>query len=95
MKKLAELPVNDGGGLYDNLGLIDTIVIDCKKLLESIFSGDFVKFEVIHIGIIQKLSNLKTGVKNDTEALQNEIKELMEQIGTYRKLIDDMNEGKE
>lgn len=76
MKKLAELPVNDGGGLYDNLGLIDTLVLDCRELFKNLVSGDYVAFEVTHIQMIQKLSNLKAGVENDTKSLQARIKEL-------------------
>lgn len=71
-----EIKVNDGGGLYDNLGLIDTLVLDCRQLFKDLVSGDYVAFEVTHIQMIQKLSNLKTGVENDTKSLQNRIKEL-------------------
>ena len=76
--------VNDGGGLYDNLGLIDTIIIDAKQLLKELASGDYVAFEVTHIGMIQKLSNLKKGVKDDTESLKKQIDEL-------RKVIRDID----
>lgn len=76
MKNKDKIPVNDGGGLYDNLGLIDTLVLDCRELFKDLVSGDYVAFEVTHIQMIQKLSNLKTGVENDTKALQARIKEL-------------------
>ena len=82
-----EIPANDGSGLYDNLGLIDTLTVDCNELIKALVSGQYVHFSVVVVGMVQKLANLRNGVKNDTESLQKQLEE-------YKRLIDDINSGK-
>ena len=82
-----EIKVNDGGGLYDNLGLIDTLTVDCNELLKALASGQYVHFAVVIVDMVQKLANLRNGVKADTEALKKQLEE-------YKRLIDDINSGK-
>ena len=71
-----KIPVNDGGGLFDSLGLIDTLIVDCNDLPKCLFNGHYALFCATITGMVQKLANLKQGVKNDIESLQNHIKEL-------------------
>ena len=82
-----EIKVNDGGGLYDNIGIIDTLIVDCNTLPNDLFNGQNVRFCGRLSGMAQKLKNLREGVKNDVEGLQREVADL-------RRLLNDINEGK-
>lgn len=81
-----KIPVNDGGGLFDSIGLIDTMTIDCNEILKAIASGQYVRFAALIVGMVQKLGSLRNGVKNDMESLQKQIEE-------YKRLIDEINNG--
>ena len=75
-KKLNDdITVNDGGGLYDSIGLIDSLIVDCNELPRALFSGKFVQFCSMIVGMVQKLANLKQGIKNDMESLKEQIEE--------------------
>ena len=71
-------------GLYDNLGLIDTLLEDLNALVKDLVDGQNIRFcsRVYNMG--QKLVNLKEGVKNDTESL-------MKQVEDLRRFVDDIN----
>ena len=81
---MENIKVNDGGGLYDNIGLIDTLIVDCNELLRAAFSGQYVRFSSIIVGMTQKLANLKNGVSNDMDALKKQLDDL-------RRFVDDIN----
>ena len=70
------LPVNDGGGLLDNYGLIDSLIIDCSELQKALVSGQYIQFCTRLVGMVQKLVNLRKGVRNDMESKQKQIDEL-------------------
>lgn len=71
-------PVNDGGGLYDNEGLIETLVVDCNELPKMLINGQFIKFSATLVQMVQKLANLKEGIKNDMASKDKIIAELTE-----------------
>lgn len=73
---MSELKVNDGNGLLDNIGMIDSLIVDCNELPQLLMSGRYVAFCGKIVEMVQKLSNLKKGVNNDTKFLQDEISEL-------------------
>ena len=70
---MEDIKVNDGGGLFDNLGLIDTLIVDCNELPKLLISGHGVGFCAKVVEMVQKLSNLKIGVKNDVDSLRQQI----------------------
>ena len=74
-----KITVNDGGGLMDNIGLIDSLLIDCNDLPKALISGEYVRFCGKIVEMVQKLALLKQGVKNDTESMKNQIKELLKE----------------
>ena len=78
--------VNDGGGLFDSSGLIDTLIVDCNSLPNDLFNGQNVRFCGRLSGMAQKLANLKEGVKNEIESLQKQVTELQQ-------LLQDINDG--
>lgn len=71
-----QIPVNDGGGVYDNVGLIDTLIVDCNELPKLLISGHGVGFCAKVVEMVQKLSNLKKGVLSDTESLREQVETL-------------------
>ena len=75
-----KIPVNDGKGLYDNIGLIDTLTVDCNDLPRLLMTGHFVGFCAKVVEMVQKLSSLREGVKHDIASRDEQIKELQEQI---------------
>lgn len=83
-----DIRVNDGGGLYDSPGLIDSLIVDCEKGMKALVAGSPLDYAAVTIGMVQKLGRLKEGVKKDTEALQEQIREL-------RALLPQEEEGQE
>ena len=74
------IPVNDGGGLFDAVGLIETLIIDCNEIPRLLIGGHGVAFCTKIVEMVQKLSNLKTGVAHDIADRDEQIKELQAQI---------------
>lgn len=73
--KTFEYTVNDGKGLFDTKGLIDTLIVDCEELVKCVISGQGISFCAKAVEMVQKLSNLKRGVKNDMDDLRRQIRE--------------------
>lgn len=69
-------PVNDGNGLYDNIGLIDTLIVDCNELPKLLFEGRNVGFCAKIVEMVQKLTNLRNGVAADKQFLEGEVSSL-------------------
>lgn len=70
------IPVNDGGGLFDAIGLIDTLIIDCNDLPRHLMTGHYVAFCTKIVEMVQKLSQLKKGVNYDLKSRDEQIKQL-------------------
>ena len=75
------MSVNDGGGLYDNLGLIDSLVVDCNTLVKDMAAGEYVQFCCVIVQMVQKLGNLKEGVAADLKTREDTITELKAALG--------------
>lgn len=71
-----EITVNDGGGLFDSTGLINTLIVDINRSMKALIGGSYVEFAVIQVGMVQKLGELEKGIKNDMEGLKRQIAEL-------------------
>lgn len=70
------VPVNDGKGLFDSEGLCDSLIIDCNNSVKALASGQYVGFCNIVVQMVQKLTQLKTGIKNELSAKDATIEEL-------------------
>lgn len=79
-KTVNGIPLNDGGGLMDNLGLIDSLIVDCNEAVRILVNGQYVLFCSQIVQMVQKLGNLRDGVKNDMDARDRLIAEAREQI---------------
>lgn len=57
----------------DNIGLIDSLIVDCNSLVQKIVAGEYIGFCAKTVEMVQKLANLKQGVKNDIESLKKQL----------------------
>ena len=76
MKKVGEMTVNDGNGLFDNEGLCDSLILDCNNAVKSICSGQYVQFCGTIVQMVKKLANLKDGIKKDMQSMADKVEEL-------------------
>lgn len=86
-KTTNKIPVNDGGGLFDNLGLIDSLILDCNEAAKFLVTGNYIAWCNHVVNMVQKLSNLKTGIKAEMDSKD-------EQINQLRKFSNDLLEEK-
>ena len=75
-KKVENVKVNDGNGLLDNMGLIDSLIVDVNNQFKALVSGEYVRFQDLSVKMIQKLANLRNGIKTERESLEEENAEL-------------------
>ena len=73
-----DIKVNDGGGLLDNIGMIDSLIVDVSELPKNLICGEYIRFCKKIPEMVKKLALLKQGVQKDTESLKAQIKELTE-----------------
>lgn len=76
MKKIGDVTVNDGKGLYDNEGLCDTLKTDCNNMLKALINGQYIVFTAFITGMVQKIDNLKKGIAADLQSKDKIIEEL-------------------
>lgn len=75
-KKIGNLTVNDGHGLLDNEGLCDSLVEDLNNLLKNIAAGQYIRVSSLVLEMVQKLMNLKKGIRNDRKSLEDQLEDL-------------------
>ena len=73
-----DIKFNDGGGLLDNIGMIDSLLVDVSELPKYLMCGEYIRFCGKIPEMVKKLALLKQGVKRDTESLKARVKELTE-----------------
>lgn len=76
MKQVAGAEINNGGGLYDNEGLCDTLISDCNNIVKQACSGQYIQCCNIIVQMVKKLVNLKNGIKADLASKDKIIEEL-------------------
>ena len=80
-----EVKVNDGKGLFDAEGMIDSLIIDCNNAVKAVASGEYIGWCGISVQMVQKLSALKRGISAD-------IKSRDEQISELKKINDELRQ---
>lgn len=75
-KKVGDMTVNDGKGLFDSEGLCDSLLLDLNSLPKLLMSGQYIQFCAAVTGMGQKLMSLKTGIKNDMDSMSAKVEEL-------------------
>ena len=79
-ENVGKVPVNDGGGLLDSPGMINSLIVDCNNLPALLVQGKYVGFCSQIVQMVQKLGLLREGVEKDMAFLQKRITELEEII---------------
>lgn len=74
-----DITVNDGGGIFDASGIIDTLIVDCNNLPKLLIDNQFIAFGNTLVQMVQKLKLLKDGVKKDKENLQELVEKLQQE----------------
>ena len=66
--------------MMDNIGLIDSIIVDLNAAIGALHSGQQIAFCSLIGGIGQKLAALKKGVQDDEKATTDSIETLKAQL---------------
>ena len=72
-----EITVNDGGGLLDNEGLIDTLITDCNDLPRLLMENRNIGFCSRLVEMVQKLDSLKRAIKAEKQAAEDQLDEMI------------------
>ena len=75
-KKIGDLTVNDGKGLMDNEGLIDSLIENINNLLKNMAAGQYIRVCSITMEMVQKLQNLKRAVAEEKQHLLGRLDDL-------------------
>lgn len=75
-RKVGNVTVNDGKGLYDNDGLLETVILDCNNAVKNLATGNYIAFCNIMVGIVQKVTNVRNGMKTEIDEKNRQIEEL-------------------
>lgn len=73
---MEEPKLNDGNGLYDNIGLCDTLIVNLNDLVKKLSSGECIAFCALVVQMTQKITNLKAGIRADLDSKDKTIEEL-------------------
>ena len=76
MKKIGDVTVNDGKGLFDNEGLCDSLIYSLNELPKLLMSGQYIQFCAVVAGMGQKLVCLKEGIKSEADSMKEKVEEL-------------------
>ena len=76
MKKVGDISVNDGKGLFDNDGLCDSLLNDLNNLPKTLANGQYIQFCAVVSNMAQKIINLKNGIRNDMDSMKAKVEEL-------------------
>lgn len=80
-RKIGDITVNDGGGLFDSEGLCNTLVNDINNLVKQAVSGNYLLFCDTVVQMTQKVVELKKGIKADLDS-KNRVIEQLKEINT-------------
>lgn len=67
-------------GIYSHEEIIDSAIVDCNTAVRFIVSGNYIAWCKTMTDVVQKLTVLKDGIKNDLESKNKNIEELKEQM---------------
>ena len=73
---MSNTKINDGHGLWDNEGLTETLITDLNNLLKNMAAGQYIRVCSITMEMVQKLTNLKNGIKAEKDDLKEQIQGL-------------------
>lgn len=75
-KKINEIHCNDGGGMYDNEGICESMIVDLNDMTKAMAAGQYVRYCSLLVGMVQKLTNLKKAIRTEKEDMKQQLKDL-------------------
>ena len=75
-EKIQGATVNDGKGLYDNDGLLETLITDLNKLPKLLIDGQFIATCDLIAKMAQKIMNVRKGIKAEKDDYEWKIEDL-------------------
>lgn len=78
------ITLNDGNGLMDHDGLIDSLILDCNNAVKQLVAGSYVTWCGTMLLMVRKLTELKAGT-------DKEIKDMRDRIEALQALNSDLN----
>ena len=90
MKRIGNLVINDGQGIYDNEGITETLIDDLNNLLKALISQQYVFCIDIVVQMSQKIDNLRKGIITDMDDLKYQLEDMKR---LNNELLDRINDG--
>lgn len=87
MAEKDHMEVNDGNGLFDAEGLIDSLIVDTNETVKSIAGGNYIGWCKYNVQMVQKLAALKKGVTEEQAEREKQIEELRKENDELRQRI--------
>lgn len=87
MAEKDHMEVNDGNGLFDAEGLIDSLIVDTNETVKSIAGGNYIGWCKYNVQMVQKLAALKKGVTEEQTEQEKQIEELRKENDELRQRI--------
>lgn len=78
--------------MFDNTELIDSLIVDCNNAVKSCVGGQYIAFCSTMVQMVQKLANLKNGVKSDLESREQTIKDYERRLAELGCPIEHLSE---
>ena len=77
--------------MLTNEELIDTLIADVNNLVKNMASGQYIQFCLLVTQIVQKLANLKNGIRSDIDNKNKVIESLKETIRSMGEGVNDVS----
>lgn len=90
MKRIGNLVINDGRGIYDNEGIAETLIDDLNNLLKALISQQYVFCIDIVVQMSQKIDKLRKGINADMNDLKYQLEDMKR---LNNELLDRINDG--
>ena len=73
---MSEPKINDGKGLWDNVGICDKAILICNDAIKQLVNGEYINFcnEIYQVAKI--LSNLKEGITEERKSYEKKIEDM-------------------
>lgn len=84
--------MNNENGLLDNVSLIDTLITDCNDAVKCCVGGQYIAFCNTMVRMVQKLANLKVGIRNDLESREQTIKDYERRLAELGHPVEHLSE---
>ena len=94
-RKVGDLTVNDGNGLMDTEGFIDSIIYAANVATKQLIDGNYLAFCGTQNGLAHKLLALKDGLKKERAENKKQLEQLQKVNADLCRRLSGMEEKKE